>query len=87
MADYEGGERRKHTCDKEVFLSEMKSLLTTNTTDTKKVLKLLEGNGGVGIKTQVELNKASLTRLIAWLGGLTVGLGTIAFFAIRALLT
>ena len=41
----------------------------------KRLFKLLEGNGSVGIVTQTELNKQSLTR-VWWFMGIGIPAGT-----------
>lgn len=59
--------------------AEMIAVLKENVEEIKKgverTLKILEGNSGVGLKTQTELNRTSLTRL--WYFNSVVGLGII----------
>ena len=60
--------------------------LATNNLTTAKILKAVEGNGGIGLKTQAELNKAAIIRAWWWLGGLSLSILGVAVFAIRGLL-
>lgn len=55
--------------------------------NTDKLVKLLFGNGSVGLGTKVELNRTSIVRAWAWLTTLSVGIIGLAYFAIRKLMT
>ncbi len=57
--------------------------LENNTKDTKRILVILEGNGGIGLKTQVELNKQSISRSWWFLGGVSLTVIGAAVFIIR----
>ena len=70
-------------CLHEVDLALMADKLTENTEDTKLILKILQGNGEGGLVTKVALNRSSIHRAWWWLGGVSFGILTIAFFVIR----
>ena len=48
------------------------------------MLKILNGNGSAGLKTKVELNRASIVRAWVWLSSVSVGIMGLAFWAIRS---
>lgn len=50
---------------------------------TREILKCLKGNGSMGLKTQIALNKASLTKAWWWLSGISLTLLGIAGWVIR----
>ena len=74
-------------CLHEVDLAIMAQSLEENTKDTKLILKILQGNGGEGLVTKVALNRSSISRAWWWLGGVSLGILTVAFFVIRAGIT
>ncbi len=61
----------------------MDQSLKHNTEATNKILVILEGNGGVGLKTQVEVNKQSISRSWWFLGGISIAILGAAMWIIR----
>ena len=76
-------ERRKGLSGLESSVILMGQSLKDNTADTKRILVILEGNGGVGLKTQVELNKQSIGRSWWFLGGISLAIMGAAVWIIR----
>ncbi len=77
-------ERRDGMADFSQEIALMGKSLKDNTEDTKKILVILEGNGSVGLKTQVELNKQSLTRSWWFLGGIALTIIGASVYIIRS---
>ena len=76
----------EHKCLHEADLAVIAERITENGKDTKKILKILEGDNGVGMKTEVELLKQDQKRSRWWLKGITAAILGLAFYAIRALI-
>ena len=53
--------------------------------DTAEILKSIKGNGGPGLLTQSELNKASIKRAWFWLGGVSLAILGIFGWALKKL--
>ena len=51
---------------------------------TKDILKILNGNGSVGLVTKTALNAQSIKRAWWWLGAISLGIMGMVFFIIRA---
>lgn len=84
---YNGPDRREGNPRQQVVdLSGIETMLKTNTENTEKIFKLLNGNGGIGLKTQVELNKQSIGRSWWFLGAISLSILGAAAFIIRGAL-
>ncbi len=75
---------RKDVTQLNIDVALIKQDLSANNSMTEKILNAVEGNGGVGLKTQAELNKAAIIRGWWWLGGLSLSILGIAVFVIRS---
>ncbi len=75
------------TCASHAKLSESVALLNqkadTTNVDVKKVLTLLQGNGGKGLVTDIELVKDKIHRVWWWLSAVSLGILSIAFMVIK----
>ena len=65
----------KYETEIALMVQGVKDIKDTQAEKFKKLFKLLEGNGSVGIVTQTELNKQSLTR-VWWFMGIGIPAGT-----------
>ncbi len=73
----------KRLADGDTKMALLQQTLDGNTKLTEDIHKAIVGNGSVGLKTEVELQKAALGRAWWWLGGISIGLIGLACFAIR----
>ena len=60
--------------------------LVVNNKMTEKILTAIEGNGGLGLKTQAELNKTAINRIWYWITSISGAIIIMAGFAIRGML-
>ena len=61
-----------HDCLHEGDIAIMKSDVAHIKESTDKILEAINGNGKIGLKTQAELNKASLRRLWVMVSGMSL---------------
>jgi len=76
----------EHKCLHEVDFAIMAERVEENVKDTKQILTILQGDNGIGLKTEVELLKQDQKRSRWWLKGITAAILGLAFYAIRALI-
>jgi len=62
----------EHECLHEPDFAVMQKDLSSINKCQLKILKILEGDNGTGIKTRVALNKASIQRVWYWVGGISL---------------
>ena len=65
-------------------IADLKEDITEIKDTTKVILKVLNGNGSIGLVTKTALNAQSVKRAWWWLGGISVSLMGIAVFVIRS---
>ena len=64
----------KHKCLHETDLALMAQEVKENRTDTKQILKLLQGDNSKGLVTEVALQGASLKKVWWWVGGISLAI-------------
>ena len=74
-------------CTQETNIALVQQATTDIKTDIGKMLKILDGNGDEGLTTKVALNKQSIKRMWWWVGGISLAILGVAFFAIRSFVT
>ena len=83
--DRRKGLRMSEPCKYETEIALTSKGVQDLVSEFKRLFKLLEGNGSVGIVTQTELNKQSLTR-VWWFLGIGIPAGTAAIGGLIILL-
>ena len=82
-----GDQIRPECVEKFAMLAEHYAVLENemkhNNEMTTAILKAVNGNGKVGIATDVEVLKSSLNRAWIWLGGVSLGIFGIACWVIK----